>query len=184
MNLYESGAVTVAAYRVHTGDMTTPGTYVTGALVEAEELLEDELRRDLASEERTESMRVQADGRVYPRAYPITVAEGYVIDGNSLVGAYPDNFPFIGVFERVDVPLATITYTGGFTPATLPRTLAHAIYDLAKVLAQDAAPIPVGATSASVGDVAVGFAKPTAGQLDASVPGLTGRVARYRRRYV
>ncbi len=187
MSLYSLGVVTVHAYRVYTADWTTAGTVVTGAFVEAEEQLEDQLRRRLPSEERIEPMRIYPDGRVYPKAYPITACASMVIDGRSLVGATPDATPFIGVFEQLDVPLATVTYTGGFTDrngaAPLPITLEYALYDLARALAQDAPAVPVGATAASVGDVSVTFAKPTSGALDALVPGLTSRIGMYRNRW-
>lgn len=185
MTLYDLGAVSVYAYRVYTGDNTTPGTVVTGALVEAEALLEEGLRRKLPATERAEAMRIYSDGRVYPKAYPIQTATGYTIDGNSLVGATPDAFPFIGVFERIDVPRATVTYTGGFTApsggAPLPKTLEHALYDLTKALAQDAPALLVGVTSASVGDVSA--TRPTAGwgAAEAFVPGISKRIGSYRR---
>lgn len=188
MSLYSLNAVTVDGYRVHTGDRTTAATVVTGALVEAEELLVEELRRDLAWGSRTEKLRIYPDGAVYPSAWPITTA-ALPIAGRALLGAAPDATPFVGVYGDVTVNLATVTYTGGFDDGThsepLPRALAHAIYDLARALASDMAPGPAGATQVRVGDVAITYAN-TAGLsgLDAHLPGLSARVARYRNRWL
>lgn len=186
--LYSLGAVTVDGYRVHTGDRTTAGTVVTGALVDAEELLVDELRRDLALDERTASCPVYPDGRVYPSAWPITEST-LEIDGRALLGATPDSGAFVGYFP--DRPArVTITWTGGFDDGTtgtrLPVTLRRALYDLAKALCADTASVPVGATAVSVGDVSVtyGNAGGGAGDVDALVPGLSTRIRKYRNRWV
>lgn len=186
--LYSLGAVTVDGYRVHTGDRTTAGTVVSGALVDAEQELAAHLRRDLALQARTKSCPIYSDGRCYPPAWPITVAAGYTIDGRALLGATPDLGTFTAFFpdrpERV-----TVTWTGGFDDGAngtrLPVTLRHAVYDLAKALAQDAIPVPVGAGAVSVGDVSIQF-RDTAGSgdVDALVPGLSARVRRYRNRWV
>lgn len=185
--LYSLGAVTVDGYRVHTGDLTTAGTVVTGALVEAEELLDEALRRHLAWQERTDTLRIHPDGRVYPPAWPITDAD-LTIDGRALLGAAADETPFVGTFSTLTVNTATITWTGGFDDGTnstrLPATLRHAVYDLAKALAQDHQPIPVGATSVSVGDVSISYGSGSSGDLDALVPGLWYRVKKYRNRFV
>lgn len=187
MTLYSLGAVTVARYRVYTGDNTTPGTYVSGSLVEAEMMLAEELRRGLASEERTESLRIRNDGRVYPTAYPITVATGLRVDGRSIMGAPLDVDTFVGLIDVSPPPRATVTYTGGYTghagAKPLPVALEHAVYDIARRLAEDQAPVLVGATAASVGDVSVTYASPS-GSLDALAPGLSTRVGRYRNRFV
>lgn len=186
MSLYSIGAVTVDRYRVYTGDDTTPGTTVSGALVEAERLLNEELRRELASEERTETLRIQPDGRVWPRAYPITAAP-LTIDGRSLLGATPDLPTFVALIG-VDVPYpvtAAITYTGGYTAATFPVTLEHAVYDLAHGLAVDTPAVLVGARSATVGDVSVTYGTSgDVGPVDSVVPGLSARVGRYHNRFV
>lgn len=186
--LYALGAVTVDGYRVHTGDRTTAGTVVTGALVDAEEMLVDELRRDLALAERTASCPIYPDGRVYPPAWPIT-ASTLEIDGRALLGATADTGVFVGYLP--DRPArVTVTWTGGFDDGTnstrLPVTLRRALYDLAKALCDDAAPVPVGATSVSVGDVSVtyGQAGGGAGDVDALVPGLSTRIRKYRNRRV
>lgn len=188
--LYSLGAVTVDGYRVHTGDRTTAGTVVTGALVDAEELLAVALRRDLALAARTKSCPIYPDGRVYPTAWPIETAAGYTIDGRALLGATSDVGTFVGLIGTAPPTRVTVTWTGGFDDGTtgtrLPVTLRHALYDLAKALCEDASPVPVGATAVSVGDVSVTFGGRGAGDsdIDALVPGLSTRVRRYRNRYV
>lgn len=186
--LYSLGATSIDGYRVHTGDRTTAGTIVSGALVEAEQLLEEELRRKLAWQSRTAKCRIYPDGAVYPPAWPITTA-ALTIDGRALLGAVPDATPFVGTFGDLTVNLATVTWSGGFDDGThsepLPVTLRNAIYELARVLAQDSQPGPAGATQVRVGDVAITYAS-TQGLtgLDAFVPGLSARVARYRNRWI
>lgn len=182
MSLYSSGAVSVADYRVHTGDQDSPASAVTAALVEGQSLLEEHLRRLLESTSRTNDFPIHADGRVYPNAYPITSAS-LTIDGRALLGAEADSGPFTGVFESTTPKRATVTWTGGFTPTTLPVTLEHAIYELAEAKVTGAEPVPVGATSVRLGDAAVTFDGPTSGGIDALVPGLADRVAKYRNRW-
>lgn len=184
-SLLSLGAVTVADYQVTTGDSTTASSAVSAALLEAEALLEEELRRQLASEERTKAFKIWPDGALYPDAWPITDAGDLRIIGTrTLLGAEPDDSPFLGVWPTVAAPpMATVTWTGGFTASTLPATLERALYDLAKAILSDS-PVPVGATSMSVGDVSVSFGAPTSGGLDSLLPGLATRVARYRNRFV
>lgn len=187
--LYSLGAVTIDGYRVHTGDMTTAGTVVSGALVEAGELLDDELRRHLAWQSRTEKCRIYPDGTVYPPAWPITAATDLTIDGRSLRGAVPDATPFVGQFGDLTVNLATVTWSGGYDDGThstiLPTTMKNAVYELARALTADTSAIPVGATSVRVGDVAVTYGTVGAtSHLDSLVPGLTARIVKYRNRYV
>src|SRR4051794_38523669 len=82
--------VTVATYRRVTLDTASSDTAVTGALVDAQALLEDDLGRQLESTERTERVYPARDGRLYPIVTPITaVASGYTIDGATVHGAAP-----------------------------------------------------------------------------------------------
>lgn len=181
MSLLSLGATTVADYRVHTGDTTTAASAVSAALLEAESLLEEELRRGLALEARTETLKVYPDGRVYPPAWPITAAS-LTIDGRSLLGATPDISTFTGLIDAPRPWRVATTWTGGFDASTLPVTLEHAIYDLAQGLVASS-PVPVGATSVSLGDASVSFAAPSGGGVDAIVPGLSARVGRYANRW-
>ncbi len=183
MSLLSLGAVTVAGYRLHTGDLTTNATAVSGSLLEAEEILDDELRRHLALEERTDTFRIYSDGRVYPDAWPL-ISASLQIEGRALLGATADVATFVGWWPDCPPDRATVTWTGGYDAATLPRTLRNALYDLARAVGSDPSPVPVGALSASVGDVSVTFAEPSEGGLDALVSGLGNRVRRYRNRWI
>jgi hypothetical protein len=180
--LYSLGAVTVKAYRVHTADETNTDAQISGALVEAEDLLDEELRRHLAKQERTGTFPIYCDGRIYPDAYPLTASD-LTIDGRALRGAEPDGGPFIGVWEHIDDPRATVTWTGGYDSTSLPRTLELAVYDLARGLMAEAL-VPVGATSVSLGDASVTYAVSSRGGVDALVPGISSRVRRYQNRFV
>jgi hypothetical protein len=182
--LYSLGATSVAGYRVRTGDETTAASAVSGALVEAQSLLEEELRRLLPLEERTEHMVIDNRGKVWPKAYPLVLCATNTIDGRSLLNAIPDFNQFVAMVGLTQTTIrATITYTGGFDASTLPLTLAHAIYDVAGALVAADAPVPAGATSMSVGDVSVGFPEAGTG-IDSYVNGLSDRVRKYRNRYV
>lgn len=183
MTLLSLGATTVAGYRVHTGDQDSDDTAVTGALLEAESLVEEHLRRLLPLEPRTESLTINPDGRVYPPAWPITVAS-LVIDGRSLKGATPDSGPFIGYIDFEPPYRMSVTWTGGFDATSLPVTLREAIYDLAKPLVLDAQPVPVGAKSVQLGDASITYGDSVpSGSIDALVPGLSARIGRYKNRY-
>lgn len=189
--LYELDAVTVSGYRLRTGDQTSDGGAVSASLVEAEHLLEEELRRELPLQARTEAMIIRECGVMYPKAWPITVCATNTIDGRTLLGGTSDLETWIGLIDS-DAHLtrrATITYTGGFDDGTngtaLPVTLAHAIYDLTRALVADVSPIPVGASSVSVGDISVGFTGSAGGEgVDSYVAGLSTRVKRYRNRWL
>lgn len=172
----------VPTYRRLTGDSATADAAVTPALVDAQRLVEEYLRRPLERAERTEQLRVYrlSDGRtgVYPSATPISaVPAGFVVEGVAVLGeGLLSGFtPWLGS-EREHV---TLTYTGGFVAATLPLTIAREIARLAQQLTQPVAAAPAGAKSVRVGDVAVTYATPTGGGVDAP-----GRLALrgYRRR--
>lgn len=187
--LFSLEATTVAGYRLATNDQTTASSAVSAALLEAESLLEDELRRHLPSQSRTKACKIWPDGRVYPDAWPVDSVVGLVLeDSRTVLGAVPDAGPFVGVIPRnYAPPTVTITWVGGFTAPDglhpLPVTLAHAIYDLAKAVLA-AAPVPVGATSMSVGDVSVSYPSPPQGTVDGYVPGLSDRVRKWANRYI
>lgn len=172
----------VATYQRFTHDLTTNTSSATGALVDAQAYIEDELRRPLESMVRTEDCYVEwggivpNNGRVYPKAWPITDTSsldtaGYSLllpdngdDNTILVEAQSSNVgdmpgPFYGLGYNPDYrTLLTITYTGGYTLATLPVTLARAIAEAAFTLTRvpDSA-VPIGAVNVAVGDVRVGF---------------------------
>lgn len=172
--------VDVATYVLHTGDTTSASAVVDPQLAIAQKLVEEYLDRPLEESERTERLRISRDGRVYPRATPISAAEGYTIDGSSLAGASPTSlFP---PFSNLDEDnFAEVTYTGGFTSATCPTTLKRAIARLAYALVHPSPlSVPAGAVAARVGDASVTFRDPADVEAVLS-PGLLRQVRRYRK---
>lgn len=178
--------VTVARYRTITLDTTSTAESVTAAIEDAEALVSEYLRRPLESEERTETLSISRDGRVYPSATPIDSLGGddsdLVLEGDVVVGVSPDAAA-LGWIGTTVLPQATITYTGGWTAETLPKAIERAIALAAHhQLHSDPALVPAGATSVRVGDAAVSF-----GSGGASADPLTSTMAnirRYRRRFV
>jgi len=163
--------ISAARYAEITGDEASAASAVTARVEEAQELLEEYLDRPLESLERTEAMRPDRHGRLWPRATPIEEADGYEVDGLALTGASPFG-PAVGFLD----PETTIdvTYTGGWTADTLPgcieRDLAYAAHRLLHPpSASGATSVPTGATSVHLGDAGVGYGPggaPAAGSTD------------------
>jgi hypothetical protein len=159
--------VTVARYRTITGDITTTDAAVTGALVDSQGLIEEWLRRELDSTERTETLRL-IDGRVYPKAYPITNAGELTIERTRAILGSAEISPPIWNLPSNSDSYATVTYIGGFTAATLPKTLEREIARTAHNILHPSL-IPAGALSVSQGDASVTFGKAQSnGELDAA----------------
>lgn len=189
MTLLDVNAITVAGYQARTGDDLASDAEILTALDDAEQLLDEELRRTLAYGSHTETMRIHDDGRMYPRAWPLVACDTNTIDGRALLGGTPDVAQFIALVGVNDVPArATVTYDGGFDDGTdsepLPIVLRDALYDLTAAILASSPAAPTGVVSASVGDVTVTYARPSGSGVDAYVPGLSARVARYRNRFV
>lgn len=183
--------VTVARYRVITGDETSGASAVSDAILDATAMLEEELGRPLEEAERIEAMRPAANGRLYPLATPIeSVAGGYTIDGSTLFsgpfyGPYPD--PITGT------SVVTVTYTGGYVERTANPTAAnrlpvHVERDIAvaarRLLSTPVlSAVPSGATSVRLGDAAVTFGddNPDGGG-EAQIGGWSAMTLRLRRR--
>lgn len=161
--------ITAVRYAAITGDTDTAASAVEEAVVEAVELLEEELGRPLANAERTESMRPDRQGRLWPRATPITDSGDYETEGLALLSA-PFGWPSI----VNPTGTVSVTYTGGWAdptadgfdpdgdnPPTLPqciqRDLAWAAYRLLHPVAPGASVAPAGATSLRLGDAAVTY---------------------------
>lgn len=186
--------VTIARYRDITGDETSASAVIEDALVDAQALLEEDLRRPLGTGTRTERCRIFAEARgaaVYPAATPIASVSspsGTSIVGHAVLGGTPLTGP--PYFLTDPDGFATVTYVGGYDPTAvagdadyLPVTLQRAIAWAAKaIIDPDAfAPVPAGATSASVGDVSLTWGpggSPAQGEVTFS-PSL---VRRWRRR--
>ncbi len=160
--------VTVARYRVITGDTTTAASAASAAIEDATSLLSEALGRPeaLKSEARTETMHVDTAGVVRPLAVPVTVAAGYDFDTAALYGASPDSTPFRGI-EASDLPATvSVTYTGGWVertanpsaanrlPSAMEIDIAHAAYRLTHPTIGS---VPAGASSVSLGDASVSY---------------------------
>jgi hypothetical protein len=152
-------------YMAVTGDTASSAEAFATAASSAQELLEDAVGRvgQLEHAERTETLTLEADGYLYPRAVPLVDADaGWQVRDNALHGGSIDLASFVGLLGTEYPTDVTVTYRGGYTTATLPeyamRDLALATYLLLHPMDLVAATaIPAGATSASVGDVSLSF---------------------------
>jgi len=161
--------LTYDRYVMLTGDTATASALVEAAIADAEAMVTEYINRPLESAERIDWLRVDIDGRVYPKAIPVTsvpASASYSIEDERTIAHATANLSFL--IERSDVqtgylvdqPLAAITYTGGWTPGTAPlrllRVIARAAYTLANPnIAEDIA--LAGATSRKTGDVSVSY---------------------------
>src|SRR5690606_23749562 len=121
----------------------------------AVELLEDYLGRPVELAERTEAMRPDRDGWLWPKATPITDAGDYDIEGYGLVGSHWGGGSIIDPAITVEV-----TYTGGWTDETLPACIARDLAFAAWRLANPTLPtadVAANATSVRLGDAAITF---------------------------
>lgn len=184
--------VTTARYRDITNDNDSPSAVVENALADAQALLEEELRRPLEADTRTERCRIFPETRgatVYPAATPIASVSspsGASVVGHAVLGGTAGPPYFLTDPDGY----ATVTYIGGYDPTAvtgdddlLPRTLERAIAWAARALtAPDAfANVPSGATSATVGDVSLTWG-PGGSPAQGEVTFDRKLVRRYRRR--
>ncbi len=156
--------LTEAYYQAITADTATTGAIFASAASAAQDRLEEDLGRPGYLEDLgvdiVETCVLFDDGTVYPTATPITACTGLTVVDDTVYGATPDPQTFTGIFPQATPPTVDVTYRGGYTTATCPRTildaLAWATYTIAHSsdLADSA---PEGATSVRVGDVAVTF---------------------------
>jgi hypothetical protein len=97
--------------------------------------LESALNRLLVSQERTERVTAAYDGLAYPKAIPITAVQGDLpFDDTAVQVGRPAGYAVSpGPFNQAaeisvgGYAAGEITYTGGYTPETLPEGLAQAI---------------------------------------------------------
>jgi hypothetical protein len=170
--------VTVARYRTITGDDVTASALIADRIDEATDMLEEDLGRPLVHAERTERTLPHRDGRLYPRATPITAAAGYAIEGFSLL---PSSLTAYDPTSRTTA--VTITYSGGYVertanptadnrlPVCIERDLAWAAKALGATSAAElVAGLPPGAKSVSLGDMSVTFDQ----SADGAVPSRVG----------
>lgn len=141
---------TRAEYRTITGDTTTADAAVDDALAGAQRDLEEQTDRFFESATRTESLLLDKEGYVYPRALPITsvsVPSQVEVDGNRvLIGS------LLNISQTIDTRV-TVTYVGGYT-APLPVRLVQLVARMAYRDLHFNPSQPSGATSVKVGDVA------------------------------
>lgn len=173
--------VDLYTYRTLSGDMASLDSDVTAALADAQELLEQYLRRGyydatgawvgcLEQASRTETVRLHTDGRAYPLATPIisiSVPANAIVRDNAVIGlvslANPlfdflyEPYRFSGVWDAT-MPLGTLTYIGGYLPAGVPRKLRQANVDLARVGMETFDPVSAGVKQASVDGTSVTYA--------------------------
>lgn len=145
--------LTVERYEIITGDTGGAASAVSARIEDAEELLADFLDRPLAEAEQTETLLPDSQGRLWPRATPISDSGDYQVEGLALLSTPFGFSTFLGGETGV-----TVTYTGGWTTDTLPayveRDLAWATYRLLHP-STSLASLPPGVTSARLGDAAL-----------------------------
>lgn len=157
--------IDVARYQLLTGDTASAAEDVEAAIDLAVDLLEEYLDRPLLSVERTEAMRPDRTGRLWPKATPLaTVDDGYEIDGLAIVSGTPF-FPvpsFLSSETTIEV-----TYTGGWAaqddttpdapviPMALQRDIAHAAHRILHPNAATTTSILPGADAMQIGDASV-----------------------------
>ena len=157
--------VDVATYQWVTGDDVSPSGNVERALSDAQKLVEEHCRRTFEYGTYTETLDRFENGTVYPAATPIasvtTPTTTQLRFGGIYVGGTGD-WPDVLTGLPAQV---TVTYTGGYQPygsgetPELPVKLMRVICRIAYLILHRssliAAGVPVGAKSASVGDVSV-----------------------------
>lgn len=184
--------VTVADYRTFTCDMSTPDPTVSARLEVAVGLVNEGTQRFLQYDTYTESLGVDTNWLVYPSGVPIdsvtSPSGAQEMFGGYALGGADVNFwwdPVVGPIDwwRLD-PFTTVTYTGGYTYATLPPGLRLIICDVALAIGSRS-PVLTGAAvqSASVGDVSVSYVSggTGSGSVDGILPGTSRRLIPYRR---
>ncbi|HEY1119889.1 MAG TPA: hypothetical protein VGE43_19395 [Acidimicrobiales bacterium] len=153
--------LTAERYTTITGDATTAASAVSAALEDAQGLLADALgRTQITFGEVTETLPLAPSGAAYPGVLPVAAApdgvtyrlgafEGCPVDG----GPFPDSYPYT----------TTVTYTAGWTDATVPTAVEIDLAWCAWRLLNPTAPTPPGATSIANGDASMSFAAPSTG---------------------
>lgn len=178
--------VTVDRYRTITLDTTSSEATITAAIEDAEAEVSEYLRRPLEQAERTETLPISRDGKLYPSATPLDPAAGdladLAVEGDVVIGASPDAGE-LGWLGSVATPQATITYTGGWTADSLPKAIERAVALAAHhAIHTDPALVPAGATSVRVGDAAVTYGP--GGASSDPLASTMANIGRYRRRFV
>lgn len=185
-----------ATYQRLSGDTTTLEATANAAMLDAEALLQDVLNRTLPLGTYTERVKISPSGHVTPRAIPlvsIPASADYQIGTDaelrfvSLSGTpffdtldwryldYDNDYP--ATWARV-----VLTYTGGYTEATMPFTLKRAICVVASRMNTDSSWTDPTLITRTVGDVSVTRSSAMASAMvDSLVPGLSATIRAYYR---
>lgn len=183
---------TLAAYRRLTHDLENYDGDVLNALASAQRFVEDQCDRQFELNDRTESLKIHRNGRVYPHATPVlsvSAPSTALLDNSSVwagspgfdvtinysgysgysdwgtyagAGGYDPGFAYTGM--QPPVLRLTVTYQGGFTQDNMPETLIRLVSDVAKAQLQDMPQIPPGANRVTSGDITL------EGRLNAQYP--------------
>lgn len=145
--------VSIVEYRRLMKDTASASGDIELVLTDSLRLIEDFLQRYLVSKARTETCTVR-NGVIYPLAYPVSVCSDGMINGGIIEGISADSSDvFVETYTK------EITYTGGFTSATLPMTIKVALvktaYDLLNT--NNATSFNAEVASVRLGDVAVNY---------------------------
>lgn len=177
--------LTYTRYVSLTGDSTSASEDVEGWITDAEQAVSEFLRRPLELGEYTDTLTIDTDGRVYPKAVPLVSLPATATDaGQSILDSR--SVGYLGGWDLtiehtidlinqtgylVQQPQIAVTYTGGWTADTAPfsvlRTIARAAYAVGHPVPLDS-PLVGGATSLHVGDVSVTLKNPTGSGLGVS----------------
>ena len=129
-----------ATYKIVTGDTFSSQADAEAAIARAQRKAEEITERQFDKAERTESLRVDESGKVWPTAYPVaavTTPSGSQIDDNGMSikttsPSWQDALATIVPGWATDRPRVLVTYTGGYDVATpAPTGLQDAIAELA-----------------------------------------------------
>lgn len=168
-----SGLIRVADYVWVTKDEASWTPDVERALDDALSLVEDHLNRHFAFGTHTERLYVYRDGKVYPTNTPLATVTTPAVSASAIQGAGVYVGSFLPTPEIVNVgdwtaavpPQVDVTYAGGYQPygttngetPQLPMKVMRAICRVAWLMLHPVVlpGIPIGAKSASVGDVSV-----------------------------
>lgn len=158
-----SSLVSIEDYLRITQDTSAQSdTDLQPALDEALGLIQDNISRVLVYGTYVETLRIYKNGAVYPSATPLAAVVSPALPAGCIQGAAI----YMGMFNPAPIinygygmgaitPQATITYTGGFTSATLPiklkRALCRAAFNILNP--SQLTGLPGGVNRVQVGDV-------------------------------
>jgi hypothetical protein len=150
-----------ATYTAVTGDTFTPQAAAEANIRRAQNKAQDLCERTFELGTYTETLEV-IDGKVWPRAYPVSVVDQGTIDGDrqsvTIAQSFSDPIPPIALLGT-QRQFVTLTYTGGFAPVADPWLPGMVPTDLVDVVCELAAryslPANTVAVPAGVSNVAV-----------------------------